>query len=122
MKTDNEQTENLFSYGTLQQEEVQLAAFGRRLAGVADTLLGYKVTLIPIQDRAVIANTGDTHYRNVQFTGVESDCVSGTVFRVTKSELEQADEYERDADYKRVTVTLKSGVTSWVYLNLRHES
>ena len=38
--------ENLFSYGTLQSVAVQLATFGRRLAGKADRLIGYRVTLI----------------------------------------------------------------------------
>ena len=32
----------LFSYGTLQQEDVQLATFGRRLTGVSDALVGYR--------------------------------------------------------------------------------
>ena len=35
--------ELLFSYGTLQQENVQLANFGRRLTGVSDTLVNYKI-------------------------------------------------------------------------------
>ena len=111
-------TEKLFSYGTLQRETVQLATFNRRLEGEPDGLAGYQVTMIPILDEKVMKESGDTHYRNVQATGVSSDVVEGTVFNVTKSELEQADEYEADADYQRVLVELRSGMQAWVYLNL----
>jgi hypothetical protein len=37
------------------------------------------------------------------------------VFEVTTAELAAADEYEV-ADYKRVSVRLKSGVQAWVYV------
>jgi len=110
-------TEHLFSYGTLQREAVQLATFGRLLEGQRDSLVGYRLTLIPIQDEQVVKESGDTHYKNIQFTGDSLDVVEGTVFRVTKSELEQADEYEADAGYDRVVVELTSGIQAWVYLN-----
>ena len=110
-------TEHLFSYGTLQREAVQLATFDRLLEGQRDSLPRYRVTLIPIRDEQVVKDSGDTHYKNIQFTGDSSDVVEGTVFRVTKSELEQADEYEADANYDRVVVELSSGVQAWVYLN-----
>lgn len=118
MCLEEKATEHLFSYGTLQDEAVQLSTFGRRLEGRADALVGYRVTTIPIRDRLVLAQSDETHYRNVQFTGSASDFVEGTVFAVTKSELEEADAYEEPADYKRVRVRLKSGVNAWVYLNL----
>ena len=111
-----EETENLFSYGTLQEEAVQLATFGRLLEGRPDSLVGYAVTQIPIKKQEVVARTGNTHYRNLQFTGAESDLVEGTVFKVTLFELEQADVYEQEADYKRVRVRLRSGAETWVYL------
>lgn len=112
-----EETENLFSYGSLQEEAVQLATFGRLLEGKPDRLVGYAVTLIPIKDQELVARTGNTHYRNLQFTGAQSDLVEGTVFKVTTTELEQADVYEEDADYKRVRVQLSSGAETWVYLH-----
>jgi hypothetical protein len=111
------QIENLFSYGTLQEEAVQLATFGRRLAGKPDSLAGYIVRMIPIRDQSVVASSGATHYRNVHFTGIASDLVEGTAFIVTMKELEQADVYEAPADYKRVLVQLRSGMSAWVYLN-----
>jgi len=108
---------NLFSYGTLPLEAVQLANFGRQLEGRPDMLMGYIVTMLPITDPEVAAMSGATHHRNIQFTGVASDAVEGTVFKVTSSEIEQADAYEAVADYKRVRVELKSGVEAWVYLH-----
>lgn len=113
-------TENLFSYGTLQSEAVQLATFGRRLEGKPDRLIGYRVTLIPIRvpiSKQLSASLDATHHRNIQFTGIRSDIVEGTVFTVTKQELELADNYERVADYVRVLVQPASGKNAWVYLH-----
>lgn len=108
-------TENLFSYGTLRQAEVQLATFGRRLEGQPDTLIGYVLKLIQIQDENFAAMNG-AHQRNLQFTGIDSDEVEGTVFKITKTELEHADRYE-PAEYRRVRVKLGSGLEAWAYLS-----
>jgi Gamma-glutamyl cyclotransferase, AIG2-like len=115
--SEGNQTENLFSYGTLQLEAVQLSTFGRSLQGEPDVLVGYRLTTIPIRDQDSTIG-GSTHHRNLQFTGIDSDVVEGTVFKVSREELLQADEYE-PADYERVGVRLKSGVDAWVYLSLR---
>jgi len=114
---ENNQTEKLFSYGTLQRDSVQLDTFGRLLTGNADALIGYRIAMIPITNQTVIEATGDTHYRNLEFTGNENDQVEGTAFAVTIPELEKSDEYEKDANYKRVQVRLRSGISSWVYLH-----
>jgi hypothetical protein len=37
------------------------------------------------------------------------------VFRITPEELAAADRYEV-SDYKRIEVTLKSGLVAWVYV------
>jgi hypothetical protein len=121
MSLEEKKTEKLFSYGTLQIEDVQLSTFGRRLEGKPDILIGYRLTLIPIRDQTVVARSGDTHYRNLQFTGITTDLIDGMVFTVTRKELEEADGYEEDADYQRVMVQLKSGLNAWVYLNLDQE-
>lgn len=113
-----EELEHLFSYGTLQAEAVQLATFGRKLLGEPDTLLGYCQTRIEIQDFSVVATSGEKYYLNAQFTGLDSDFVEGTMFRVTVKELEQADTYEEGADYKRIKVQLKSGNWAWVYVGV----
>jgi gamma-glutamylcyclotransferase (GGCT)/AIG2-like uncharacterized protein YtfP len=110
-------TQNLFTYGTLQTEEVQLATFGRRLEGHADALPGYALKSIEIQDEDFVARSGTAIHRNLQFTGDSSDFVEGTVYSVSLQELEQADAYEPDG-YKRVLVQLRSGAKAWVYLNM----
>ena len=118
MSPEEEQTENLFSYGTLQTEAVQLSTFGRRLEGKPDSLTGYSVRTIKIEDQDFVALSGAELHRNLQFTGDVSDFVEGTVFSVTRTELEQADAYE-PAGYERVLADLKSGRRAWVYLNNR---
>ena len=55
-------TENLFSYGTLQSEAVQLATLGRRLEGNADRLIGYRVIMLAISDHKPGTN-GASHHR-----------------------------------------------------------
>jgi hypothetical protein len=107
--------EHLFSYGTLQQPEVQQANFGRPLDGAADALVGYRLDWVLITDPAVIAVSGSDRHPIVRHTADAADRVAGTVFAVTPKELEAADEYEVD-DYARVLVTLGSGLSSWVYL------
>ena len=106
---ENDSTERLFSYGTLQREAIQLATFGRTLQGRPDILVGYSSSFVPISDRQVVANTGETHYRNILFTGDTADLIEETVFDVTDDELLSADAYEADENYERVTVVLKSG-------------
>jgi len=109
-------TDNLFTYGTLQTEEVQLETFGRLLEGHADALPQYTLKTIEIQDQEFVAKSGTAIHRNLQFTGVTSDYVEGTVYSVTQQELEQADAYEPEG-YKRLMVELKSGAKAWVYVN-----
>ena len=107
--------EYLFAYGTLQTEAVQLETFGRRLDGTEDALVGYRLRIIRIEDQEFVAASGTADHRNLEFTGDPADSVEGTVFKVTSSELEQADAYE-PAGYKRVLVQSRSGRKVWVYL------
>ncbi len=107
----------LFSYGTLQDERVQLATFGRRLDGRRDALPGYETSQVRIDDRAERAATGLTHYQNaVPSSRVEAH-VPGMALEVTEAELANADEYERPAAYVRVAVVLASGTAAWVYVH-----
>ncbi|MCS5717961.1 gamma-glutamylcyclotransferase [Herbiconiux sp. CPCC 205763] len=104
----------LFSYGTLRQPEVQLATFGRLLAGRDAAVVGYRLDWLTITDPAVIATSGcDRHPLLV--ADPTADPVSGTVFEITSDELLAADEYEVD-DYERVLVPLDSGDEAWVYV------
>ena len=109
----------LFSYGTLQQEDVQLSTFGRLLEGQRDELLGYEPSLVKIEDPQVVAGSGRTHHANVTFNGRNDSRVSGTVFEITEAELAAADQYEQRARYKRVAATLASGKQAWVYVDAR---
>ncbi|WP_248741952.1 MULTISPECIES: gamma-glutamylcyclotransferase family protein [unclassified Pseudomonas] len=115
MMTSTEPTVLLFSYGTLQDRAVQLSSFGRVLHGRADSLPGYRQEMVEITDPAVLATSGKTHHPIVQASGNPADEIAGTVFEITAQELAAADEYEV-ADYKRVSVLLKSGVDAWVYV------
>ncbi|TAJ41488.1 MAG: gamma-glutamylcyclotransferase [Reyranella sp.] len=105
----------LFSYGTLQQEEVQRATFGRLLEGRADALPGYATSLFEIADVEVVKTSGKTHHFMARPTGRAADEVPGVVFRITPAELAAADTYEV-SDYKRIAVRLKSGLEAFVYV------
>jgi hypothetical protein len=105
----------LFSYGTLQQEGVQLATFGRRLEGRPDVLPGFSASMLAITDPEVVATSGKTHHPIVRLTGNPADEVAGTVFLITQNELAAADSYEV-ADYKRIAIRLKSGLEAFVYV------
>lgn len=109
----------LFSYGTLQHDDVQLSTFGRLLQGQADELLGFEPSLVKIEDPQVVATSGKTHHANVTFNGRSDSRVSGTVFEITDAELAAADKYEQLAAYKRVVAKLASGKQAWVYVDAR---
>lgn len=116
MAVAEQQTESLFSYGTLQSETVQLAIFGRQLDGQPDALVGYSIAMIEIDDQDFVATSGTPHHRNLHFTGARSDIVEGSRLSLTKSELDLADSYE-PSNYERIQVQLRSGATAWVYIS-----
>jgi GNAT superfamily N-acetyltransferase len=95
----------LFSYGSLQQEDVQWSTFGRLLEGEPDELPGFAQSV------------GRTGHGNVVFTGREDSRVPGTLYEITEAELAAADAYEQRDQYKRIVVTLLSGRQSWVYVD-----
>lgn len=97
----------LFSYGSLQRTEVQLATFGRALTGVSDELPGFVLVLPEV--------SGSPHANVVP--AAASHRVRGMAFDVTEAELAAADEYERRDGYIRVKAPLSSGRTAWVYID-----
>ncbi len=107
-------SERLFSYGTLQQDEVQQASFGRLLKGAADALVGWRQEMVEITDAQVLAKSGK-RFHPIVVPGGAQDRVSGMVFEITAEELAAADRYEV-AEYKRVAANLASGLTAWVYV------
>ena len=108
----------LFSYGTLQQKNVQLSTFGRLLQGQNDELLGFELLMLKIDDPQVVAISGMTSHPIIKFNGRNDSRVSGIVFEITDAELAKADQYEVAA-YKRVAATLASGKQAWVYVDTR---
>jgi hypothetical protein len=105
----------LFSYGILRDKAVQLANFGRELAGSLDSLPEYSTSVIPIRDPAVVAASGKTHHTIAERSANRADEVPGMVFKITPQELAAADRYEV-SDYARILVTLKSGAHAWAYV------
>ncbi len=106
---------HLFSYGTLQLDQVQISTFGRRLDGHADAMPGWRTEMLEITDPDVLKTSGERFHPVVMPSDDPADSVAGKVFVITPEELERADSYEV-SDYKRVEVTLASGTTAWVYV------
>lgn len=105
----------LFSYGTLQMREVQLANYGRPLEGEADALVGYRMVILPDRDPDAVRVSGTKTHMVVQQTGDPADRVTGVVFLLTAEELEATDRYE-GSDYGRAELTLESGRRALVYV------
>ena len=105
----------LFSYGTLQDEQVQRSLFGRTLVGRKDCLLGFEQALVRIEDTEFARTSGKTHHAILRPARSERAQVEGVAFEVSEEELERADTYE-PVEYKRVLARLASGGQSWVYV------
>jgi Gamma-glutamyl cyclotransferase, AIG2-like len=97
----------LFSYGTLQQPEVQRANYGRLLDGTPDVLVGYSLEALAIADPDVVRVSGKAVHTSARVEGVR--------FELTEAELAATDEYEVDA-YARTEVVLESDVRAFVYV------
>lgn len=95
----------LFTYGSLQEAEIQLQLFGRIIKGEKDTLIGYKIAKEKYQGTYPLL----FHSKN------KNDILKGKVYKLRNTELEKADSYE-GPDYKRIKVTLASGNKAWVYV------
>ena len=105
----------LFSYGTLQMREVQLANYGRELEGSPDALAGYRLAVVPDRDPHAVRISGTKMHFIVQSTGNPKDRVPGMVFLLTEEELAATDRYE-GSDYGRAELTLESGRRAHVYV------
>ena len=106
--------EYLFSYGTLQLPDVQRETFGETVEGEADALVGYRTEMLRIEDPDVVALSGAAEHPVAKRTDNPEDRIPGTVFALTLKQIARADAYEVD-DYHRVSVTLASGKTAWLY-------
>lgn len=101
--------ENLFAYGSLQEEEVQKTVFGRILQGVPEKLLGYVVSQIEIEEEFGIES-----YPIIAPTDDNKDVIHGVVFELTVEELSLSDTYEGNS-YTRIQVPLQSKQMVWAY-------
>ena len=106
---------NFFSYGTIQQEKVQLELYGHPLEGVKDFLPGYKIISIENTDPLSLARGEEQYHRLAVPSGNTGDLVEGTVFQLSNDELELTDRYEPDG-YSRIKVQLQSGSEAWIYV------
>lgn len=95
----------LFTYGTLQDLQVQEYVFGRTIDGLPDHLLGFKKLENAVYER----------YPLVVQTQNPQDKVEGKVYEVSEIDLKKADIYETHA-YKRQKFPLESGKKAWVYV------
>ena len=86
--------EPLFTYGTLQQADVQLDTFGRVVPGEDDVLTGYRTEWVEIDDERVAHLSGSDAHPILRRTGDPRDRVFGRVLSLTPDELDAADEYE----------------------------
>ena len=108
-------TVRLFSYGSLQQREVQLANYGRALDGEPDELSGYRIEPLHITDPEVVRLSGKAVHIIARETGDPADRIPGILFELSEAELAATDAYETE-DYERVEVTLESGARALAYV------
>ena len=105
----------LFSYGTLQQREVQQATYGRLLMGTRDALVGYRLEPLAIDDPRVVRLSGKAVHMIARYTGNPDDRLVGTCFYLTEEELAATDTYEV-REYARAEVELESGQQGFAYV------
>lgn len=104
----------LFSYGTLQWPQVQIATFGRLVEGRPDALIGFRLSALAISDPGIVKTSGAAIHTIARPSGDSRDRIEGVVFAITAAELQAADRYEVDA--VRAEVTLGSGAKAFVYI------
>ena len=110
-----DQTVALFSYGTLQDPNVQRATYGRLVEGEADSLVGYVLVDLVVHDARVVTISGKHVHTIARRTGDPADSINGTALFLTPAELQSSDDYEVAA-YARTDVVLESGRKAFVYV------
>lgn len=110
MKMDSPNQIAVFSYGTLQNPEVQMELYQRVLEGQSERLSGYVLESINLPDSSFNYIT----YPIAKPTGNPQDSVEGFVFYLSEHELKITDTYESEA-YARVQIKLDSGIEAIVY-------
>ena len=98
-------TTYLFSYGTLQEPDVQKMIFARVLKGNKDVLKSHAISEVMVGGL----------YPTIRESQDSEDRVEGYVYVIREEELPLVDTYEGEA-YRRKKVVLESGVNAWVYV------
>lgn len=101
--------EKLFAYGTLKDIDIQQNIFGRILRGTADTLIGYTINEIRIEEEFGIVT-----YPIITATENPNDIITGILYEISELDLQQADIYE-GMHYKRIQVKLESNEVAWTF-------
>jgi hypothetical protein len=109
----------LFSYGTLQQKEVQLKLFGRELKMTKDILKGFQLAPTEITDEAFLKTGAAKNQRIAIQTNHLEDFIEGSVLEIREDEMLRSDSYEPE-NYKRIEVVLESGKKAWIYAGQNH--
>ncbi|SHI63720.1 gamma-glutamylcyclotransferase family protein [Pseudozobellia thermophila] len=95
----------LFSYGTLQDPEIQEQLFGRKMKAEPDVLLGYELS----------SQKAYGQYPQITKSQNADAKIEGVALELSEEELERADNYE-GPEYTRISVRLKSGKPAWAYV------
>ncbi|MDO6803594.1 gamma-glutamylcyclotransferase family protein [Wenyingzhuangia sp. 1_MG-2023] len=97
--------QKVFTYGTLQNKEIQMELFGRILTGKSDQLIGFKKEIIIL---------GTNSYPILKL-GDETSIIDGICYEMTNEDLKICDIYE-GKEYQRILITLASKQKAWVYI------
>lgn len=100
----------VFSYGTLQDPEVQKELYNRVLEGQPDRISGYVLESINLPD----SSFNYISYSIAKLTGNPQDIIEGFVFYLSEHELKITDTYESEA-YERFKIKLDSGIEAIMY-------
>lgn len=95
----------MFSYGSLQDEDIQRTLYQRKLLGFKSTLKGYRL----------LDNKIESKYPIISKTNNSNEAITGIAFEISSEEVLITDHYEGN-NYQRVEVKLESGHTAWCYV------
>ena len=107
--------EYLFSYGTLRNEEIQLAIFGRVVSTTPDAVPDYALRTVTLTNWKAADISGGDMQKTVEPS--PGGLILGMVLQVSEEEMRLCDDYE-PVDYKRSIVPLRSGKKAWLYLRI----